>query len=132
MIAPAWLPTHTQPIAIDDVLDYLRQAPSVPESAGREMQIGGPDVLSYGEMLDRMADVLGSGRRPKLPVPLLTPVALVALDRPRDAGRRGRGAAAGRGALDGDGRDRSAGRRCSTSTRAVRRGAGAAITEDDS
>ena len=73
MIAPSWLKTKTQPIAIDDVLAYLEQAPQVPASQGREVQIGGPDVLSYGEMLDRMADVLGRRHRPKLPVPLLTP-----------------------------------------------------------
>jgi uncharacterized protein YbjT (DUF2867 family) len=73
MIAPAWLQNETQPIAIDDVLDYLVKAPSVPDSRGGEIQIGGPDVLSYGEMLDKMAAVLGVRRRPKLPVPLLTP-----------------------------------------------------------
>ena len=73
MIAPAWLRTPTQPIAIDDVIAYLAAAPEVPESAGREVQIGSPDVLSYGEMLDRMAEVLGKRRRPRIPVPLLTP-----------------------------------------------------------
>jgi uncharacterized protein YbjT (DUF2867 family) len=73
MIAPAWLSTPTQPIAIDDVVAYLRKAPDVPESEGREVQIGGPDVLSYGEMLDRMAEALGTYSRPKVPVPLLTP-----------------------------------------------------------
>ena len=73
MIAPRWLKTKTQPIAIDDVVDYLAQTARVEASAGREVQIGGPDVLSYGEMLDRMADALGKYRRPKVPVPLLTP-----------------------------------------------------------
>jgi uncharacterized protein YbjT (DUF2867 family) len=73
MIAPAWLKTPTQPIGADDAVAYLAQAPHVAESAGREVQIGGPDVLSYGEMLDAMADALGKRRRPKLPVPLLTP-----------------------------------------------------------
>jgi uncharacterized protein YbjT (DUF2867 family) len=73
MIAPAWLATPTQPIGIDDVVAYLAKAPDVAASEGREVQIGGPDVLSYGEMLDRMADALGARRRPKLPVPLLTP-----------------------------------------------------------
>jgi uncharacterized protein YbjT (DUF2867 family) len=73
MIAPAWLATPTQPIGIDDVAAYLAKAPDVAASEGREVQIGGPDVLSYGEMLDRMADALGARRRPKLPVPLLTP-----------------------------------------------------------
>jgi uncharacterized protein YbjT (DUF2867 family) len=73
MIAPAWLKNATQPIAIDDTLRYLAAAPSVAASEGREIQIGGPDVLSYGEMLDRMAAVLGLRRRPRIPVPLITP-----------------------------------------------------------
>jgi uncharacterized protein YbjT (DUF2867 family) len=73
MIAPAWLSTPTQPIAVEDVIAYLRSAPDVAASVGREVQIGGPDVLSYGEMLDRMAYALGTNPRPKLPVPLLTP-----------------------------------------------------------
>lgn len=73
MIAPAWLKNATQPIAVDDVLEYLVQAPSVLEARGGEIQIGGPDVLTYGEMLDRMAEVLGVRRRPRVPVPLLTP-----------------------------------------------------------
>src|ERR1700742_1480006 len=73
MIAPAWLKNATQPIAIDDTLRYLVQAPAIAASAGREVQIGGPDVLSYGEMLDRMAAVLELRRRPRVPVPLITP-----------------------------------------------------------
>lgn len=73
MIAPAWLATPTQPIGIDDVIAYLAQAPDVAAAEGREVQIGGPDVLSYGAMLDGMAEALGVRRRPKLPVPLLTP-----------------------------------------------------------
>lgn len=73
MIAPAWLKTPTQPIAVDDVIEYLRSAPDVAESEGREVQIGGPNVLSYGEMLDRMAHALGTEPRPKVPFPLLTP-----------------------------------------------------------
>lgn len=73
MIAPAWLKTPTQPIAAADAVSYLAAAPEVAESEGREVQIGGPDVLSYGEMLDRMAIALDRRPRPKLPVPLLTP-----------------------------------------------------------
>ena len=63
----------TQPIAIDDVLAYLTAAPDLPQTAGREIQIGGASVLPYGEMLDRMAEALGRRPRPKLPLPLLTP-----------------------------------------------------------
>ena len=73
MIAPAWLENPTQPIAIDDAVSFLLGALEVDESAGREIQIGGPDVLTYGEMLDRMAAALGLPRRPRIPVPLLTP-----------------------------------------------------------
>jgi uncharacterized protein YbjT (DUF2867 family) len=73
MIAPAWLKTPTQPIGIDDVVAYLAAAPHVGGSEGREVQIGGPDVLSYGDMLDLMAYALGVKPRPKIPVPFVTP-----------------------------------------------------------
>jgi uncharacterized protein YbjT (DUF2867 family) len=73
MIAPSWLRTATQPIAIDDVVEYLRRAPEVASSQGREVQIGGPDVLSYEAMLDRMAIAMGLPPRPKLPVPFISP-----------------------------------------------------------
>lgn len=73
MIAPSWLATPTQPIAIDDALDYLATAPKVADAASREVQIGGPDVLSYKDMLDRMAHALGRRPRPKLPVPVISP-----------------------------------------------------------
>jgi uncharacterized protein YbjT (DUF2867 family) len=73
MIAPAWLRTKTQPIGVDDVVEYLSRAPEVPESSGREVQIGGPDVLSYGDMLGRMALAMGAHPRVMIPVPLITP-----------------------------------------------------------
>jgi uncharacterized protein YbjT (DUF2867 family) len=73
MIAPSWLRTPTQPIGIDAAVEYLRRAPEVPESAGREVQIGGPDVLSCSEMMDRMAIALGKRPRRKLPVPFISP-----------------------------------------------------------
>jgi uncharacterized protein YbjT (DUF2867 family) len=73
MVAPSWLRTPTQPIGIDATIEYLRRAPAVPESVGREVQIGGPDVLSYADMLDRMALALGKAPPRKLPMPLITP-----------------------------------------------------------
>src|SRR3954462_11609946 len=73
MIAPSWLDTPTQPIDGEDVVSFLSQAPSVEGSRGREVQIGGPDILSYKDMLDRMAEALDRRPRPKLPVPVLTP-----------------------------------------------------------
>ena len=73
MITPRWLSTPTQPIDIDDVVVYLAAAPHVMASRGREIQVGGADVLAYAQMLDRMAVALGKRPRPMLPVPLLTP-----------------------------------------------------------
>ncbi len=73
MVAPNWLRTPTQPIGIDATIEYLLRAPEVPESVGREVQIGGPDVLSYADMLDRMALALDKAPPRKLPVPLITP-----------------------------------------------------------
>jgi len=73
MVAPGWLRTDTQPIGIDAVVEYLLRAPDVPDSLGREVQIGGPDVLTYEEMLDRMASTMGLRPRRKIPVPLITP-----------------------------------------------------------
>jgi uncharacterized protein YbjT (DUF2867 family) len=73
MIAPAWLKNKTQPIAIEDTLAYLTEALSIDASADREIQIGGPDVLTYGDMLDAMATVLNIRPRPRVPVPLITP-----------------------------------------------------------
>jgi uncharacterized protein YbjT (DUF2867 family) len=57
--APDWLDTKTQPIGSDDVIDYLREAIDVPESAGREIQIGGPDVLTHQDVVNEMARALG-------------------------------------------------------------------------
>lgn len=73
MIAPSWLATPTQPIAIDDALAYLADAPAIAATAGREVQIGGSDVLAYRDILDRMAYALGRQPRPKLPVPVISP-----------------------------------------------------------
>jgi uncharacterized protein YbjT (DUF2867 family) len=73
MIAPAWLRTRTQPIAVDDVIAYLRQMPEVDASAGRAIEIGGPDVLAYSDMLEVMARALGRRPRPLVPFPLITP-----------------------------------------------------------
>jgi uncharacterized protein YbjT (DUF2867 family) len=72
MICPRWVFTRVQPIAIDDVLDYLAAALETPESAGRIIEIGGNEVLTYGEMMLGYARVRGL-RRWLLAVPVLTP-----------------------------------------------------------
>jgi uncharacterized protein YbjT (DUF2867 family) len=73
MITPRWVTTKTQPIAIGDVVAFLAAAadPSLP--VDREVQIGGPDVTTYGGMIDELAIALG--RRPprRMVVPVLTP-----------------------------------------------------------
>ena len=73
MIAPSWLKTRTQPIAIGDAVEYLAQAADLPESEGREVQIACDEVVTYGELLDLMAHALGRRPRPKVPVPFLSP-----------------------------------------------------------
>jgi uncharacterized protein YbjT (DUF2867 family) len=73
MLAPAWLSTPTQAIGIGDVLRYLVEAPRIQPTRSREIQIGSAEILTYGQMLDEMADALGLRRRPRIPVPLLTP-----------------------------------------------------------
>jgi uncharacterized protein YbjT (DUF2867 family) len=73
MLAPSWLKTPTQAIAVQDVLRYLGDSLEVPEARGREIQVGAAEVLNYGSMLDRMAEALGRRRRPRIPVPLLSP-----------------------------------------------------------
>lgn len=73
MLAPSWLSTPTQAIAIDDLLLFLTQALDKPETGSREIQIGSPEILTYGQMLDQMAVALGRRPRLRIPVPFLTP-----------------------------------------------------------
>ncbi|HWH68607.1 MAG TPA: DUF2867 domain-containing protein, partial [Candidatus Sulfotelmatobacter sp.] len=72
MICPRWLYTRIQPIAIRNVLDYLVAALETPESFGRIIEIGGPDVMTYGDMLRGYAHARGL-KRWLLPVPFLSP-----------------------------------------------------------
>jgi uncharacterized protein YbjT (DUF2867 family) len=72
MITPRWVHTRTQPIAVADVVRYLVGVLDVPEAAGRALDIGGPDVLEYLEMLRRVAAIEGR-RLLVVPVPLLSP-----------------------------------------------------------
>ena len=72
MVTPRWVRTRTQPIAVADVVRYLVGVLGHPDAVGRVFEIGGPDVLEYAEMLERVAAVEGR-RLPIVPVPLLTP-----------------------------------------------------------
>jgi len=71
MITPRWVATRCQPIGIADVLEYLVRALDHPEVTGI-VEIGGPDILSYGDMMRAYARVRGL-RRLMIPVPVLTP-----------------------------------------------------------
>jgi len=73
MITPQWVDTDSQPIAIDDVIAYCLAVLERPETAGETYEIGGPDVLTYREMLLETAEI-ATGRRPIiLSVPVLSP-----------------------------------------------------------
>ncbi len=72
LISPRWVSTLTQPIAVDDVLRYLLECLEMPETENRILEIGGRDVLSYGQMMLIYAKVRGL-RRWLVPVPVLTP-----------------------------------------------------------
>ncbi|GGU20376.1 NAD(P)H-binding protein [Lentzea flava] len=71
MVTPRWVHNRIQPIAVRDVLRYLVGATTV--DANRTFDIGGPDALTYLEMIQRYALVAGLRKRLVLPVPLLTP-----------------------------------------------------------
>lgn len=72
MITPKWVSTRIQPIAEDDVLRYLVDALDQPDSAGKVIEIGGADVVTYSRMITTYARLRGLHRE-LIPVPLLTP-----------------------------------------------------------
>ena len=72
MVCPKWVYTRVQPIAIRDVMHYLIGALSTPESVGKIIEIGGTDVMTYGDMMLDYAKVRGL-RRFLIPIPVLTP-----------------------------------------------------------
>jgi uncharacterized protein YbjT (DUF2867 family) len=73
MVAPRWIDNRIQPIAIRDVLRYLVGAGSMPPDVNRAFDIGGPDILTYRDMMQRYAAVAGLPRRIIVSVPVLTP-----------------------------------------------------------
>ena len=73
MVTPRWVHNRVQPIAVRDVLHYLVHAAELPAGVHGAYDIGGPDVLTYLEMMRRYAVVAGLPRRVVVPVPALTP-----------------------------------------------------------
>jgi len=72
MITPRWVDTKTQPIGIEDVIAYLREALALPVTESRVFEIGGPVRVSYGELMREYARQRGL-RRAFIAVPVLTP-----------------------------------------------------------
>ncbi|GAA1724304.1 SDR family oxidoreductase [Isoptericola hypogeus] len=73
MVAPRWIDNRIQPVAVRDVLRYLVGAAGLPADVSRAFDIGGPDVLTYREMMQRYASVAGLPPRIIRAVPVLTP-----------------------------------------------------------
>lgn len=73
MVTPSWVRTRIQPIAVRDVLRYLVAGAGLPAEVNRGFDIGGPDVMTYRDMMRAYARVAGLRHRLIVPVPLLTP-----------------------------------------------------------
>jgi uncharacterized protein YbjT (DUF2867 family) len=75
---PSWRSNRTQPIDERDAIEYLARAPLVPAAAGRSLDIAGPDVVTYAQMIERIAEAMGVGRVPlQLGVAMTPPAAAV-------------------------------------------------------
>lgn len=73
MVAPHWVGTKTQPISLQDVVGYLVGVMDNEKAMGRIFEIGGPDVLTYREMLRRASKIQNGRDVPIVVVPVLTP-----------------------------------------------------------
>ncbi|QIJ60966.1 SDR family oxidoreductase [Streptomyces sp. JB150] len=73
MVTPSWVHTRIQPIAVRDVLRMLVGSARMPAEVNRAFDIGGPEVLTYRDMMRRYARIAGLPRRLVVPVPVLTP-----------------------------------------------------------
>lgn len=73
MTTPKWVSNRTQPIAIRDVLHYLRSAANLKQPVNGVFDIGGPEVVTYAEMMQKFASISGLPRRIIIQVPVLTP-----------------------------------------------------------
>jgi uncharacterized protein YbjT (DUF2867 family) len=73
MVTPKWLKNRIQPIAVRDVLRYLVGASSIPSEISGVFDVGGPEVFTYLEMMQRYAAAAGLRKRIIIPLPVLTP-----------------------------------------------------------
>lgn len=73
MVCPAWVYNRIQPIAVRDVLRYLVGSASMPDDVNRTFDVGGPDVVTYLDMMRGYAEVAGLPKRRVLPVKVMSP-----------------------------------------------------------
>jgi uncharacterized protein YbjT (DUF2867 family) len=73
MVTPKWTTVKTQPIAAKDIVAYLASAADLSLPVDRELQVAGPDVTTYGGMIDEVAKALGHRAPIRVTVPVLTP-----------------------------------------------------------
>ncbi|WP_399945228.1 SDR family oxidoreductase [Streptomyces sp. BBFR25] len=73
MVTPSWVHTRIQPVAVRDVLRALVGSATMPKEVSRAFDIGGPDILTYRDMMVRYAEVAELPKRLILPVPMLSP-----------------------------------------------------------
>ena len=73
MVTPRWVTTRSQPIAFADLRDYLVGVCDLPEAFGRTLDVGGPEILTFQEMMERTAVLAGRRKPVILPVPVLSP-----------------------------------------------------------
>jgi uncharacterized protein YbjT (DUF2867 family) len=73
MITPKWVSTESQPIAVANVIEYLVRSLGAPEIIGQTLDIGGPDIVTYRELMEIMAAERKLPKRFVIPVPVLTP-----------------------------------------------------------
>lgn len=89
MVAPKWLDNRIQPIAVSDAVHFLVRAADLPAEVNRTFDLGGPEVLTYREMMQRYAELAGLLPRTIVTLPVLTPSLAshwVGLVTPIDAG----------------------------------------------
>ncbi len=73
MVTPRWVTTRSQPIAFADLRDYLIGVCDLPAAYGRTLDVGGPDIFTFQQMMERTAELAGRRKPLILPVPVLSP-----------------------------------------------------------
>ncbi|PSQ34130.1 NADH-binding protein, partial [Halobacteriales archaeon QS_9_70_65] len=73
ILTPRWVRTDRQPIYVDDLLEYLLGVLEAPATRNDSFEVGGPDVLTYETMLERIAEVVAGRRVPVVPLPVTSP-----------------------------------------------------------